>query len=152
MPPPRVSLGIDRLLQALREGDNREVGTGSEDLHEIAARIRKGARCGVVTNPSAVTSNLADPIAVLHGAGAHITALFGPEHGARGAAAAGEKVGSSVDRLTGLPIYSLYGPTVRPTSEMLRDIDLLIYDLQDVGVRFFTYTWTLSYLIEAAAE
>src|SRR5262249_10590025 len=72
-----------------------------------------------------------------------LRALFSPEHGIRGAAAAGESVESAVDAQTGLPIYSLYGQTTRPTEEMLRGLDVLVYDIQDVGARVFTYISTL---------
>lgn len=81
-----------------------------------------------------------------------ITALFGPEHGLRGQADAGEPVGDSVDDLTGAPIFSLYGETRRPTAEMLANVDVLIFDMQDVGTRFYTYPATMARSMISAAE
>lgn len=82
----------------------------------------------------------------------NITALFGPEHGIRGMSAAGKEIESGTDILTGIPVYSLYGKDKKPTAEMLKGIDILIYDIQDVGVRFYTYISTLFYVLQAAAE
>ncbi len=84
--------------------------------------------------------------------GVKLTALFSPEHGIRGAAQAGEKVRSAIDAKTGVPIHSLYGETRRPTAEMLRDVDVLLYDIQDIGSRFYTYISTLGECMQAAAE
>jgi uncharacterized protein YbbC (DUF1343 family) len=84
--------------------------------------------------------------------GIKITALFGPEHGIRGNAPAGKAVGSSVDAKTGIPVYSLFGKNKKPTAEMLKNVDVLIYDIQDVGARFYTYISTLFYLVQAGAE
>ncbi len=84
--------------------------------------------------------------------GIAVKALFTPEHGLRGEADAGEKVGNSVDAKTGIPIISIYGTIRKPTPEHLRDIDLVIYDIQDVGCRFYTYLSTLHYVMEACAE
>ncbi len=82
----------------------------------------------------------------------NVTAVMSPEHGFRGDKGAGEKINSDVDAKTGLPIYSLYGKTKKPTPEMLSDVDVLVFDIQDVGVRFYTYLSTLHYVIEAAFE
>src|SRR5690606_37061640 len=76
----------------------------------------------------------------------------GPEHGIRGGAPAGAYVPSYTDELTGLPVYSLYGPTRKPSPEMLADVDVLVFDIQDIGTRFYTYIWTMYYAMEAAAE
>ena len=84
--------------------------------------------------------------------GVEVKALFAPEHGLRGEADAGEKVGNSVDAKTGIPIISIYGKQNKPTSAQLADIDLVIYDIQDVGCRFYTYISTLHYVMEACAE
>jgi len=81
-----------------------------------------------------------------------LVALFGPEHGIRGDVQDGIAIPSSIDKVTGLPVHSLYGPQKKPTPDMLADIDLLIYDMQDVGCRYYTYLYTLSYVMEAAAE
>ncbi|AFZ89219.1 hypothetical protein B938_00870 [Bacillus velezensis AS43.3] len=82
----------------------------------------------------------------------HLTALFGPEHGVRGDAQAGDKVTSYIDEKTGLPVYSLYGETRKPTPDMLKDTDVLIFDIQDVGTRYYTYIYTMAYAMEAAKE
>lgn len=112
-----------------------------------------GRNIGLVTNHTGRLSDgthLADKLHKLEGV--NLVALFGPEHGIRGDADAGEKVKSSVDEKTGVKIFSLYGSDFKPTPEMLKGVDLLIYDIQDVGARFYTYISTLYYLLEAAAE
>jgi uncharacterized protein YbbC (DUF1343 family) len=111
-----------------------------------------GRRVGLVVNHTARvdTAHLID---VLHRApGIEITALFGPEHGIRGDADAGEVVADGRDAATGAPIHSLYGSTRKPTPEMLADVDALLYDIQDVGSRFYTYISTLGLAMQAAAE
>lgn len=108
-------------------------------------------RIGLVTNPSAVDSNLCSTLDRLAPTG-QLTALFGLEHGVRGNIQAGEQIQTAIDKPTGLPVFSLYGQNRRPTAEMLRDIDCLVFDLQDVGCRFYTYLYSLLYLLEAAAE
>lgn len=106
---------------------------------------------GLITNPSGVDRNLTSTVDRLYASG-QLVALFGPEHGVRGVAQAGEKVESYRDPKTNLPVYSLYGETRRPTPEMLTGIDALVFDIQDVGCRFYTYIYTLLYVMEAAAE
>ena len=81
-----------------------------------------------------------------------LMALYGPEHGVRGSAQAGEYVEFYKDDKTGLPVYSLYGPTRKPTSGMLENIDVLLFDIQDVGTRFYTYIYTMALAMEAAKE
>jgi uncharacterized protein YbbC (DUF1343 family) len=81
-----------------------------------------------------------------------LTALFGPEHGVRGDAQAGDEVGSYIDEKTGVPVYSLYGKTKKPTPDMLKHVDVLIFDIQDVGTRYYTYIYTMAYAMEAAKE
>ena len=81
-----------------------------------------------------------------------LVALFGPEHGIRGVAKAGEKIASSVDSATGVPVYSLYGDIRAPTADMLKDIDVLLYDIQDVGARVYTFQWTMALAAEAAGK
>ncbi|HET7321932.1 MAG TPA: DUF1343 domain-containing protein, partial [Longimicrobiaceae bacterium] len=81
-----------------------------------------------------------------------LVALFGPEHGVRGTAEGGAKVGNSVDEKTGVPVYSLYGKTQRPTPEMLKGLDVLLFDIQDIGARPYTFVWTMAMAMEAAAK
>jgi uncharacterized protein YbbC (DUF1343 family) len=130
-----------------------QVKTGADLLFEKYFSLVEGKRVGLVTNHSALLSNgkhLAD--ALHEDKRTQLVALFGPEHGVRGNAPAGARVQNAVDEKTGVPVYSLYGAINKPTDEMLKNVDVLIYDLQDVGVRFYTFISTLSYAMEAAAE
>ena len=108
-------------------------------------------RVGVVGNQTSIvgTTHLVDTLLSL---GVNVRKIYTPEHGFRGNADAGAKVNSSKDEKTGLPIVSLYGKNKKPTPEMLQGIDIILFDLQDVGVRFYTYISTMSYVMEAAAE
>ena len=108
---------------------------------------------GLITNPTGFVSNLKSTIDVLHEAkNVKLVALFGPEHGVRGDVHAGDKVENMTDSKTGLPVFSLYGKTRKATPEMLKDIDVLVYDIQDIGSRSFTYISTMGLAMEAAAE
>ncbi len=122
---------------------------------EVAARdgfaCVKGKRVGLVTNHSGIDGARNSTIDLLAAAkGCTLAALFSPEHGIRGLADA--HVASGKDEKTGLPIHSLYGKTRKPTGEMLKDVDVLVFDLQDVGCRFYTYITTLAHVLEAAKE
>jgi len=114
----------------------------------------EGRNLGIVTNHTAVLQNGTHLIDALSSSEYRIkiTALFGPEHGLRGQAQAGEKVENLIDEKIGAPIYSLYGKDKKPTKEMLKNVNLLIFDMQDVGARFYTYLSTLYYSLQAAAE
>lgn len=118
--------------------------------------VLEGARVGLITNPTGVDAELRSTIDLLvehqEQGDYEMVALFGPEHGVRGAAPAGGSVEDSVDERTGLPVRSLYGATQKPTPKMLADLDLLVFDIQDIGTRFYTYIWTMYYAMEAAAE
>jgi uncharacterized protein YbbC (DUF1343 family) len=120
-------------------------------LHDRCTRLH-GQRVGLVTHPAAVLPDLTSATDALLAAGVQLAALFGMEHGAAGAAADGEAVGHAVDGRTGIPIYSLYGGTREPTAAMLDGLDVLVYDVQDVGVRFYTFISTLYYLLKAAGR
>lgn len=133
--------------------DQSAVRPGVEVLLAERLELVEGRRVGLITNHTGVDSRLVSTIDLLHRApGVKLVALFGPEHGVRGDAQAGAHVASEVDGRTGLPVRSLYGPTKKPTPEMLADIDVLVYDIQDIGVRYYTYIYTLAYCLEAAAE
>jgi uncharacterized protein YbbC (DUF1343 family) len=113
----------------------------------------RGKRVGLITNHTGRDAAGISSIDLLAKApGVRLTALFGPEHGLRGLAQAGEKVASSVDSATGVPVFSLYGSTRVPTAEMLKTIDVLVYDIQDVGSRTYTYAWTMALSAEAAGK
>ena len=130
-----------------------KVKTGDEVLVQKYLSLIKGKTIGLITNQSGRLSDGRDVIDVLDKIpGVKLVALFSPEHGIRGQASAGEKVTSNVDEKTGVPIYSLYGKTNKPTPEMLKGIDVLLYDIQDVGTRFYTFISTLDLSLEAAAE
>ena len=130
-----------------------QVVTGIEVLRDEHFAPLKGKRVGLITNPTGVDSRLLSTIDILASApGVTLAALFGPEHGARGDHAAGDRVDSGTDRETGLPVYSLYGKTRKPTPEMLKGIDILVYDIQDIGCRSYTYISTMGLAMEAAAE
>ncbi|MBV9773103.1 MAG: DUF1343 domain-containing protein [Gemmatimonadetes bacterium] len=113
----------------------------------------RGKRIGLVTNQTGVDRAGTSTIDRLAAAPEmKLVALFSPEHGIRGAAAPGERVASGTDPRTGLPIHSLYGETRKPTPEMLRGVDALVFDIQDVGSRTYTYIYTLALTMQAAAE
>ena len=129
------------------------VSTGIEQLAESNFGILKGKRVGLVTNPTGVDRNLRSTVDILFNApGVKLVALYGPEHGVRGEFTAGEYVASEKDPATALPVYSLYGKTRKPTKEMLEGIDVIVYDIQDIGSRSYTFISTLGLLMEAAAE
>ena len=128
------------------------VKPGIEVLRESGFQQLRGKRVGLVTNPSGVDSRLKSTIDILFQAPeVNLVALYGPEHGVRGDMYAGDKVNDSVDPVTGLPVYSLYGKTRKPTSEMLAGVDVMVYDIQDVGVRSYTFISTLGLVMEACA-
>ncbi len=129
------------------------VKTGIEALRDRDFRGLAGKRVGLVTNPSGVDRCLNSTIDILYNApGVELVALYGPEHGVRGNVYAGGKVKDTVDETTGLPVYSLYGATRKPTKEMLAGIDVMVYDIQDVGVRSYTFISTLGLVMEACGE
>lgn len=115
--------------------------------------LLKNKRVGLITNPTAVDHNYSTTTDLLFNAsGVKLVALYGPEHGVRGDMSAGEQVRTTIDPVTKLPVFSLYGKTRKPTSEMLKGIDILVYDIQDIGSRSYTYISTLGLAMEAAAE
>ena len=112
------------------------VKPGVEVLRESGFKGLVGKRVGLVTNPSGVDSHLKSTVDILFEApGVELVALFGPEHGVRGDVYAGDKVDDMKDAATGLPVYSIYGATRKPTPQMLRGIDVMVYDIQDGGAR-----------------
>ncbi|HSV77354.1 MAG TPA: DUF1343 domain-containing protein [Bacteroidales bacterium] len=130
-----------------------QVKPGIDVLREKGFAPLLGKRVGLITNPTGVDSQLRSTIDILHEApGVQLVALFGPEHGVRGEFPAGELIDDKKDPITGITMYSLYGRTRKPTREMLKGIDILVYDIQDIGSRSYTYISTLGLAMEAAAE
>ncbi len=129
---------------------DRMVETGAENLSQYLPLL-KGKKVAVFANQTSVVGNthLVDTLQKL---GVNIRVIFGPEHGFRGKADAGEAISNSKDPLTGIPVISLYGNKKKPTADELKDVDVMLFDIQDVGVRFYTYISSLEYYMEAAME
>lgn len=129
------------------------IKTGIEVLKEQKFKALEGKRVGLITNPTGVDNNMKSTIDILHEApNVQLVALFAPEHGVRGDAHAGDHIENVTDPKTGLPVFSLHGKTKVPTPEMLEGIDALVYDIQDIGCRSFTYVSTMGLAMEAAAQ
>ena len=129
------------------------IQTGIEVLKNSNFKLLEGKRVGLITNPTGVDNQLKSTIDILHEApNVNLVALFGPEHGVRGDVHAGDHVDNSSDPTTGLHVGSLYGKTRKATPDMLKGIDVLVYDIQDIGCRSFTYISTMGLAMEAAAE
>ena len=130
-----------------------QVRPGIEVLRDSGFRCIEGMRVGLVTNPSGVDRNLKSTVDILFEApNVNLVALYAPEHGIRGDIYAGGKVESGKDDHTGLPVYSLYGSTRQPTKEMLKDIDVMVYDIQDVGTRSYTFISTLGLVMRTCGQ
>lgn len=126
---------------------------GVEVLRQGGFECLQGKRVGLITNPTGVDSRLKSTVDILFEAEeVNLVALYGPEHGVRGDIPAGEKVANQVDAKTGLKVHSLYGKTRKPSAEMLKDIDVLVYDIQDIGCRSYTFISTMGLVMQAAAE
>lgn len=133
-PAAKISLGIDQFIAKKLD-------------------LVKDKRVGLVTNPSGVNGNLLATSDILFNhPEVNLVALFGPEHGVRGDFYAGDKVGDEIDPKTGVIVYSLYGQNRKPTAKMLENIDVLMVDIQDIGLRAYTYIYTMAMVMEAAAE
>jgi uncharacterized protein YbbC (DUF1343 family) len=159
-----VGIGYGCLLVSQRHGvqaKRQEVKTIA--LHHVFTGLEvwikrgfaplEGKRIGLITNPTGIDPNYRSTIDLLAKSKAiRLTALFAPEHGVRGDAGAGESVGSYRDAVTGLPVRTLYGATRKPTPAMLKDIDALVFDIQDIGARSYTFISTMGLCMEAAAE
>ncbi|MBY6035071.1 DUF1343 domain-containing protein [Fictibacillus nanhaiensis] len=144
-----------QMLNASKDEDHhrQKFKTGLEMLMHDQISLLKGKNVGLITNPTGIDRNLISIVDVLYNhPDIGLKALYGPEHGVRGSAQAGQYIESYTDPKTGLPVYSLYGPTKKPTAAMLEGIDVLVFDIQDVGTRFYTYIYTMAYAMEAAKE
>lgn len=150
--PLPVSNNTQKAETDLSELDKRDksVILGAARFKEYLPAL-KGKKVGMIVNQTSVINNehLVD---ILLAKKVNITTIFAPEHGFRGEADAGELVDNGKDIKTGLPIISLYGENRKPNPEMIQDVDVLVFDIQDVGVRFYTYISTMHYIMEAAAE
>jgi uncharacterized protein YbbC (DUF1343 family) len=146
------SLGRVPALAASKHGGHAaRVQTGLDVLEAQKFAPLRGKHVGLITNHTGLDSQGRSIVDVLsHAPGVQLIALFSPEHGLAGRN--DEKIASSKDPATGLRVHSLYGETLRPTDEMLEGIDALVFDVQDAGVRFYTYTTTMAYCMEAAAK
>jgi uncharacterized protein YbbC (DUF1343 family)/CubicO group peptidase (beta-lactamase class C family) len=132
---------------------NGNVQTGIDVLEAEKFESFAGKHVGLITNQTGRASDGRRTIDLFYRAhGTRLVALFSPEHGLEGAAAEGAKVRSTRDAATSVPVYSLYGDVQRPTDQMLKGIDTLVFDIQDVGARFYTYSTTLAYTLEAAGK
>ncbi len=144
-------LSLIILSAALTAG--AQVKPGIEVLRDNGFASLQGKRVGLITNPTGVDNNLVSTVDILANApGVKLVGLYAPEHGVRGDVHAGDKVDGSVDKATGVPVYSIYGKTLKPTPEMLKDVDVLIYDIQDNGCRSYTFISTMGKAMEACAE
>ena len=129
-----------------------KVQTGLDRINEYP-HIFANKRIGIITNHTGYDSQnrfILDRISSLPNT--KVVALFGPEHGIRGKEAAGHGIKDTIDNKTNIPIFSLYGKIRKPTTDMLHNIDLLVFDIQDIGARFYTYIYTMALSMEAAAE
>jgi beta-N-acetylhexosaminidase len=125
---------------------------GLETFAREAKAILQDRRVGLVTHAAAVAPDFTHALDVLLQTNVRVTALFGPEHGLDGAGADATAIGDANDAHTGLPVYSLYGASKEPTPLMLERVDVLVFDMQDVGARFYTFLSTLAYVMHAAAR
>lgn len=149
------SIALCTMMQAKNPVVKTEirVKTGVEVLRDRGFEGLVGRKVGLVTNPSGVDSQLNSTVDILYNApGVELVALYGPEHGVRGDVYAGDKVNDAVDAATGLPVYSIYGATRKPTPEMLEGVEVMVYDIQDVGARSYTFISSLGLVMEACAH
>ncbi len=147
------AVGVVLAGAAAAERPDPPIKLGIDVLEARGFDVLAGKRVGLITNPSGTSRDLRATVDVLADApNVQLIALFGPEHGVRGEVPAGEKIADGRDEITGLPVRSLYGATRKPTPEMLADIDVLVFDVQDNGSRSYTYISTMAVAMEAAAE
>ena len=141
------------MILKTEEEQETSVSLGIDELVKRNFNILKNKRVGLITNQTGVDSKLNSLVDLLFNSPVvNLVALFGPEHGVRGDVEGGKYVEFYTDKKTNLPVYSLYGKTRKPSKKMLRDIDVLVYDIQDIGVRSYTFISTMGLAIEAASE
>lgn len=141
------------MAAALALGAAAQVKPGIEVLRDMDFAPLKGKKVGLLTNPTGVDNKLKSTVDILAEApGVELVALYAPEHGVRGDVHAGDKVDNFTDPATGVTVYSVYGKTRKPTPEMLKDVDVMIYDIQDNGCRSYTFISSMGLAMEACAE
>ncbi len=152
-PAPEIAPSGDLETTAVEDSTRQPaVLPGLEVLLRDSLHLVRGRRVGFLTNQSAVTRDGRSGIDLLHASpDVQLVALFGPEHGLRGGIEGGVSIDTEQDAVTGLPVYSLYGQVQRPSPEMLAGIDVLLFDMQDIGARPYTFVWTMAMAMEAAA-
>ncbi len=138
-------------LEKVEQYPNKEIKTGADNYNNYLPLLKE-KKIGIVTNQTGILSNKMHVVDFLLEKKIAIQKIFAPEHGFRGTADAGEHVVDGKDSKTGLPIISLYGDNKKPKPEQLAGIDIMVFDLQDVGARFYTYISSLHYIMEACAE
>lgn len=144
---------ISLLITLVAITSTAQVKPGIETLRESGFETLKGKRVGLITNPTGVDRNLkATPDILAEADGVELVAMFAPEHGIRGDVAAGARVATATDPATGVKVYSIYGATKKPTPEMLKGVDAIVYDIQDNGCRSYTFISTMGKAMEAAAQ
>ena len=127
--------------------------TGLDVLLENDCLHLKGKKVGLITNQTGVTSKMVQNIdAFTKSDNVDLKAIFSPEHGLFGSASAGEKIYNKTDSIYGVPLYSLYGNNKKPSQDMLKNLDILVFDIQDIGIRSYTYISTMGLAMEAAQE
>lgn len=126
------------------------VNNGIDNIAQID-KLLKGKQIGLITTPTGINKHFRSTIDILN-ENYNLKALFSPEHGVRGDIQAGEKVETYIDSITNLPVYSLYGSTKKVSQDMLKDIDICVFDIQDVGVRHYTFLYTMTYAMESCKE
>jgi uncharacterized protein YbbC (DUF1343 family) len=133
-----------------KQSSNQKIITGADRI-EVYLPFLKNKRVGIFANQTSMVGNT-HLVDTLRKSGVDIKVIFGPEHGFRGVASAGEKIGNYTDEKTGIPVISLYGSKTKPTTEDIKDLDILVFDIQDVGTRFYTYISSLQEFLETAIE
>ncbi len=153
IPAPAETPAPEELVAAAQPTLSLPVLPGLEVLLQDSLHLVRGKRVGFITNQTAVASDGRSAIDLLFGhPEVKLVALYGPEHGLRGGIGSGESIRTYRDQATGLPVFSLYGATQRPTVAMLRGVEVLVFDMQDIGARPYTYVWTMAMAMEEAAK
>ena len=147
-----IGLGGVLILASYFSIANGQYNSGLDVVAQGKFSDLSGENVGVVVNHTSVDQHGKHLIQLAYDNGIHIKVIFTPEHGFAGVAGAGEKVEDGIEPLTGASIYSLYGKNNKPSSQMLQGLDVVVFDIQDIGVRYYTYISTLTYILEAAAE